>query len=182
MKAILLAALVGGSVPLAAAAQEAPASAGAQCFIQVPRLVAPPPGGIAALGDAIRALDAALKPQVDEVNRLRSQVMQLQQRQQQAAQDEESTVDLVALETELRTASATLEEKQAALRTAYAERQRELVGPVQDKIGKVATAFAQEQGCAAVKMARPADMGGLAEANARDITDAFIFWYASQAG
>lgn len=182
MKAILAGMAVLAALPMAALAQavEQPAVVGGSgCFIQVPRLAAPPPGGIAELGEAIRALDTALKPHVEEVNRLRSEVGQLQQRQRAAMQDEESTVDLAALEEDLRTRTTAMEEKQAALRAEFAARQKELVGPVQDKIGKVAQAYANEQGCATLKMARPADMGGLAEANAADITDGFLVFYAA---
>lgn len=182
MKAILAGMAVFAVLPMAALAQavEQPAVVGGSgCFIQVPRLAAPPPGGIAELGEAIKALDTALKPHVDEVNRVRSEVAQLQQRQRTAMQDEDSTVDLVRLDEELRARIAEMEEKQTALRAEYAVRQKELVGPVQEKIGKVAQAFATEQGCATLKMARPADMGGLAEANARDITDGFLAFYAA---
>jgi Skp family chaperone for outer membrane proteins len=184
MKAILIgmAALAASPQPAAAQAASPANGAAADCFIQVPRLVAAPPGGIAELGTAIRALDTALAPQVEEVNRLRSQVSQIQQRQQAAMQDEQSTTNLVALEDELRSLTTTLEGKQTALRAAYAEQQRAIVGPVQAKIGKVAQAYAAEQGCTVVKMARPADMTGLTAASARDLTDGFIVWYGTHSG
>lgn len=172
-------AAMGQAAPAAPPAPPAqPAMTAGGCYIQIPKLAAPPPGGIAELGAAIRALDTALKPQVDEVNRLRSEVMQLQQRQRTAMQDENSTVDLAKLDEELRARTAELEPRQAALRADYTTRQKELVGPVQDKIGRVAVAYGKQHGCTALKMARASDLAGLAAANARDITDGFLAFYA----
>lgn len=168
-----------GQVPVAPLPDSVkPAITAGACYIQIPKLAAPPPAGIAELGAAIRALDAALKPQVDEVNRLRGEVMQLLQRQRTAMQDENSTVDLAKLDEDVRARTAELESRLAALRADYATRQTELFGPVQDKIGRVAVAYGKQHGCTALKMARTSDLDALTAAQARDITDGFLAFYA----
>jgi hypothetical protein len=57
----------------------------ATCYIEVRRLMADPPAGVGDLGAAIRQLDVALRPQVEELNKLKADLAAVQQRQQRAA-------------------------------------------------------------------------------------------------
>lgn len=175
-------ALAGASAP--GAAQDI-AQGGAQgaagpstCFIEVQKLMAAPPVGIDELGSAIRELDARLRPQVEDVTRLKETIAQLEARQQQAMQNEEDRTDLVKLDDDLRKARADFDARQAQLKLDYAAQQKAIVGPVQARVGERAQAFAAGQGCTALKMARTPDLAGLTSAGAKNVTGDFVSWYA----
>lgn len=184
MRAILTVAglaLAAASTP--GAAQDS-ARGGAQpaspatCFIEVQKLMAEPPVGIAELGSAIRALDLKLRPQVEEVTRLKETIAQLEARQQQAMQNEEDRTDLVKLDDDLRKARADFDARQAQLKADYAAQQKAIVGPVQAHVGERAQAYAAGQGCAELKMARAPDLAALTTAGAKNVTGDFVSWYA----
>ncbi|MEO0062391.1 MAG: hypothetical protein RLZZ08_951 [Pseudomonadota bacterium] len=172
-----LAAALCALIPAAAMAQGADAG----CFIQVQKIVAPAPAGIGELASAIHLLDEALRPQADGVNALRRELAALQQKQQAAASDDGSgaPVNLVKLEADIRRVSADLDSGQAALKAAYAAQFKDLVAPVQMRVGQRAQAFGIQHKCAAVKMARTPDIPALAAAGGRDITADFVAWYAA---
>jgi Skp family chaperone for outer membrane proteins len=149
----------------------------ATCYIEVRRLMADPPAGVGDLGAAIRQLDVALRPQVEELNKLKADLAAVQQRQQRAAQSEEDTSDLVDLETEARRITAEIDAKQAQLKLDYAAQQQALVAPVQSHVSERAQAFSSERGCGQMKMARQADLPGLQSASAQDVTGDFVAWY-----
>lgn len=181
MRTILIAAgvmLAGASAPGTAQSGAAPAAGASTCFIEVQKLMAAPPEGIAELGGAIRELDLKLRPQVEEVTRLKGTVTQLEARQQQAMQNEDDRTDLIKLEEDLRLARADFEARQTQLKADYAAQQKAIVGPVQARIGERAQAFATGQGCAQLKMARAPDLAGLASAGAKNVTGDFVSWYA----
>lgn len=165
-----------GAMALAGASAAEPAPA--TCFLEVSRLLADPPTGVGDLGAAIRQLDAALRPQVEAINKLRSELLALQQRQQRALEGEESEADLVALQEEAQRLGAELDARQAQLKLDYAARHKALVGPVQTRVGERAQAFAAERGCAEIRMARQPDLGALRAAAAQDVTGEFVAWYA----
>jgi Skp family chaperone for outer membrane proteins len=181
MRAILTVA----GLALAAASTPGTAQDGAQagaspstCFIEVRKLMAEPPVGIGELGSAIRALDLKLRPQVEEVTRLKEAVGELEARQQQAMQNEDDRTDLTQLDEHLRHARADFESKQAQLKADYAAQQKAIVGPVQAHVGERAQAYAAAQGCAELKMARGPDLAALASAGAKNVTGDFVSWYA----
>jgi Skp family chaperone for outer membrane proteins len=163
----------------ALAALSAPASAqeDARCFIEVRKLMAAPPGGLADLRGAIAQLDEALRPQVGAIKQLRGDLDSLQQRQQRAMTDEDSNEDLVALDAERQRLAADLEAKQAQLKIDYAARQQAIVGPVQARVGERAQAFAAERGCADIKLARTPELAALQTGGALDVTGEFVAWY-----
>jgi peptidoglycan hydrolase CwlO-like protein len=156
-----------------------------------------PPAGIGELGAAIRALDAKLRPQVEEVNALKAEIARLEARQTEgqggqagAAEategfgDETPRPATVAAPSgpdptseRLTQAQAELETKQNQLKLAYAEQQRALVGPVQAHVSERAQAFAAAQGCGELKMARAPDLAALTTAGSRNVTGEFVTWY-----
>ena len=69
--------MIAAGCALAAASAPLAAQEGARCFIEVRKLVTTPPAGIDELGGAIRRLDAALRPQVEEIKRLKREVAEL---------------------------------------------------------------------------------------------------------
>ncbi|KRA79403.1 hypothetical protein [Altererythrobacter sp. Root672] len=180
MKLILLTAgctIAAASVP--ASAQE---GAGSSCYIQVPKLVAAPPGGIDELGSAIRKLDEALRPQVEEVNRLKAALDRLQATNRPQQQEvDENGAPVERNETgpseEEQHLRSQLSAKQDQLKSDYAARQAELVGPVQARISQGAQTYGNGRGCSQIKMARSTDLPGLQSAGAQDITAEFVTWY-----
>jgi len=148
------------------------------CYIEVPKLMAAPPAGIDDLRAAIGALDEKLRPQVEEISRLKAELEALQQRQQQAMQSEDEVTDLAALGESQKRVSADLDAGQAQLKLDYAAQQAAIVGPVQSKISQRAQTFGTEKGCSQLKMARPPDLAALTAAGARDVTADFVSWYA----
>src|SRR5690606_39944503 len=79
MRTVLLAGGISLVITATALAQgTAPPAAGGACYVELTRLMAEPPTGIGELGDAIRQLDAALRPQVEEIKVLKAQIARLQ--------------------------------------------------------------------------------------------------------
>ncbi len=178
MRIIVLAAGALAAVSVPGSAQGDPATApAATCYIQIQRLMGEPPEGIGDLGAAIRELDAALRPQVEEINRLKDELQALQQRQQRAMLEEEDNTDLATLEGEIRRLTGELDEKQGQLKLDYAAQQSAIVGPVQTRVSQKAQAFAIARGCGEIKMARTPDLAALQAAAARDVTGDFVGWY-----
>src|SRR5690606_36994963 len=101
MKVILAAAAGLGAVSMPLAAEDGPPGS-ATCFIEVRALLAGPPSGIADLGSAIHGLDLKLRPQVEEITRLKQVVAQLEVRHQQAMQRDEEGADPLQLEEDAR--------------------------------------------------------------------------------
>ncbi|MBO9518290.1 MAG: hypothetical protein J7493_09500 [Porphyrobacter sp.] len=174
--------LVAGCSIAAVSVSAAAQGAAASCYIQVPKLVAAPPGGIEELGSAIRKLDEALRPQVEEVNRLKAALDRLQtaNRPQQEVDENGAPVERTASEgpsEEEQHLRAQLSARQDQLKADYTARQAELVGPVQARISQGAQTYGNGRGCAQVKMARTTDLPGLQSAGAQDITAEFVTWY-----
>lgn len=162
---------------LAALGAPAAAQESARCFIEVQKLLAAPPAGISDLHGAIGELDAVLRPQVEEITRLKAELERLDRRQRVAMTDEDSDIDLAALDAERGQLNASFEAKQARLKEDYTERQKALVGPVQTRVAERAQAFGTERGCKEIKMARGPDLAALQSDGARDITGDFVAWY-----
>ena len=198
MRTILLAAGAGLAALSATVAAQAGASpaAGAPapaCYIEVRGLMAESPAGIAELGAALRALDAALRPQVVEINALKAQLARLEQREGapapstsiEAAFADDDVAPRPAppaaddgTAEEVRGVQAELDAKRAQLKLDYAAQQQALIAPVQARISRSAQAFAASAtGCSEVKMARPPDLAALAAAGARNVTGEFVAWY-----
>jgi Skp family chaperone for outer membrane proteins len=192
MRTILLAAALAALPAIASAQGDAPAAPGSACFIEVRQLMADPPAGIGDLGAAIRALDAALRPQVVEINELKAQIARLEQREVTAApatsieaafEDEDDAPRQAApvaddrTAEEIRRVQADLDARQARLKADYAAQQQALLGPVQARVSRGAQAFAATSGCAEVKMARGPDLPTLTTAGARNVTGEFVAWY-----
>jgi Skp family chaperone for outer membrane proteins len=192
MRTILLAAgsVLAALSATAAAQGDAPA---ASCYIELKQLMAERPTGIGDLGAAIRALDVALRPQVEEINGLKAQLARLEQRDVsatpaatsiEAAFEDDSAAPAQALPPtddrtaeEIRRVQADLTSRQAKLRADYAAQQQALIGPVQARVNRGVEAFAATSGCAELKMARAADMAALTTAGARNVTGEFVAWY-----
>ena len=192
MRTILLAAGCAlAALSATAGAQDAsPAAPAANCYIEIQKLFGEPPSGIGEFGAALRALDTQLRPQVTEINELKAQIARLERRQAepeatsaQEAFEEDDAPRLPALPAddpnaaELNRLSAQLEAKQAKPKQDYTAQQQALVGPVQTRVSQRAAAFASQRGCAQMKMARAADMAGLASAGATNVTADFVTWY-----
>jgi Skp family chaperone for outer membrane proteins len=198
MRTILLAAGTALAVLSAAVSAQGDAPAAVPppaCYIEVQRLMAEPPAGIAELGAALRELDAKLRPQVEEINALKAQIARLEQREAQAtpAAGGEAALDEAGEEApravpaapgpdptaeEIREIQTRIEARQAQLKLDYAAQQEALVGPVQARISRGAQAFASSQkGCAEVKMARAPDLAALTSSGARNVTGEFVAWY-----
>lgn len=169
--------LVAGGAVMIALAASAQAQGAASCFIEVQKLVAPPPAGVAELHGAIGQLDATLRPQVEEIKRLKDEIERLDQRQQRAMAGDDDDVDLAALDAQRRELAADMETKHATLREDYARQQAALVGPVQTRLARAAQAFGNERGCSDLKMARAPDLAALQAGGARDLTGDFVAWY-----
>lgn len=150
---------------------------GSPCFIEVRKLVAAPPAGIDELGGAIRQLDAALRPQVEEIKRIKSELAALEQRQQQAMSEEGADIDLIELGEQRRRLTTDLEARHAKLKADYRAQQEALVGPVQARVAERAQTFGTERGCTKIEMAREPDLATLESAGARDVTGEFVAWY-----
>ena len=188
MKTIVVAAgLSLAALSSPATAQGAPAAPGqGRCFIEVPKLLAEPPTGIADLGAAIRALDEKLRPQVEEINRLKTALDKLQTQSQSTTGYDENGEAITAAGAsdeaeQQQRLSAELTAKQDQLKLDYDAQRQALVGPVQAKVSQRAQAFAAERGCADLKMARAPDLAALREAAARDVTGEFVAWYGEGA-
>jgi hypothetical protein len=190
MKSIIVAA---GLVLTATAAPGFAQGDGATpCYIEVPKLMAEPPDGIAELGAALRQLDTQLRPQVEAINQLKAQIARLEQRQAPTGPDRADTgseeeeaprpapVPLASDPTaaELQRVQAELDAKQAQLKLDYAAHRAAIVGPVQTRVSQGAQAYGTEQGCREIKMARTPDLAALTTAGARDLTAGFVTWYA----
>lgn len=185
--------LVAATSTAATWAQAAPA-AGGSCYIEVQKLMAPQ--GIEELGAAVRQLDETLRPQVEEINFLRREIARLEAPGAPGVQLASDTVtdDFVEPRTllsantndplagRLQRMMAELDARQAQLKLAYGEQMRAIMGPVQAKVGARANAFGAQRGCAAMKMARSADLGSLRTQGAHDLTSEFVSWYASNKG
>ena len=118
------------------------------------------------LGAAIRSLDTALRPQVEEIKVLEAQLERIEQRQREALQSEEG-IDLAALQADAQRITEELEGKRNQLKLDYAAQREALVGPVQTRVSERARAFATENGCDEMKMARTGDLASLQAASAR---------------
>ena len=193
--AFAIGSLVGLSVSTAAQGEAAavPLATAAGCYVEVTKLMGDPPNGIGELGAAIRALDARLRPQVEEVNELKAEIGRLEARRQREAQGaqaaggsegfaDEAPQPAPALgpdstDVRLAQAQAELETKHNQLKRDYAEQQGALVGPVQARVSERAQVFAAAQGCGELKMARAPDLAGLTSAGARNVTGEFVAWY-----
>ena len=172
---------------------DAPAASAPACYIEIHRLMAEPPEGIGELGAAIRELDLALRPQVEEINVLKAQIARIERQAATVAAAPAPGVDQVSLgfeETSLASApaedrgaeeiqrlQAELGIRQDKLKLDYAAQQQAIVGPVQARVGQRVQAFASESGCAQVKMARTPDLAALTSSGARDVTGEFVTWY-----
>ena len=165
--------MVAVSAPLAA-------GDGAPCFIEVRKLVAAPPAGIDELGGAIRQLDAALRPQVEEIKRIKGELAALDERQQRAMTDEGEDANLIEIGEERQRLTADLDARHAKLKADYAAQQQALVGPVQARVAERAQTFGTERGCSKIEMAREPDLAALQSAGARDVTGDFVAWYEQQ--
>ena len=199
MRTILLAA--GATLAALAAAASAQgdtpagAAAGADCFIELQKLMAEPPAGIGDLGAAIRELDIKLRPQVEEINALKAQIARLERRDVQAAPstrveaafddgDGASAPAPAAPDDrtaqEIRGARSQLDAKQAQLKLDYDAQRTAIIGPVQARINRGAQAFAASSGCTELKMARAPDLAALTAAGSRDVTGEFVAWYLAK--
>lgn len=179
MKSIVVAGLLvtGGAVLTFTASAALAQNASATCYVQVGTLMADPPQGVGDLGAALRQLDIALRPQVEEINLLKSELERLQQRQREVMQSDDGDTDLIALQDETRRLRADLEAKQSQLKLDYSAQREALVGPVQTRVSEQARDFAAQRGCGEMKMARSADLAGLQAASAQDMTGDFVAWY-----
>ena len=195
MRTILLAAGAAlAALSVTVAAQDAaPAAPPAACYIELRQLMAERPDGIGDLAAAIRELDAALRPQVVEINTLKAQLARLEQREGQqppatsmeAAFEEEDDSGLQAAlppaddrtAQQIRGFQTEIAAKQARLKADYAAQQQALIGPVQARVNRGAQAFAAASGCADLKLARTADVAALTTAGARNVTGDFVAWY-----
>ena len=187
MKTVLVAAGIAAVLSAPGLAQNAPAAAPSTCYIEVQRLMANP-GGIGELGAAVRLLNERLRPEAEEVNRLKRLVDTLDQQQQQAMQNASSTSedgspagtapgDIAGVNGDLTRAAAQLAAKQAQLQADYTAQMSALVGPVQQRVGQRALAFGSQHGCANMKMARGPDVAALRSSGAHDMTLDFVSWY-----
>lgn len=189
--------LIGaGALALPAAGAAVGAEPGsAACYIEVARLMADPPRGIGDLGAAIRRLDETLRPQVEEIKRLKEEIARLEQRQaggvrllnapaeafgEPPREADEPNLDRVR--ERMAETTAELDAKQAQLKRDFAVQHAALVGPVQTRVAERAQAFGAERGCGELKMARKADLDALRTAAAQDVSAEFIAWYAADAG
>lgn len=162
---------------LALAGQAAMAQdATAPCYLEVGKLVADPPEGVGELGEALRRLDAALRPQVEEIKVLKAQLERIEQRQREALQNDDGS-DLVALQADALRITEELDMKRRQLKLDYAAQRDAIVGPVQARVSERARAFASQSGCKEMKMARSGDLASLRAASARDMTPQFVAWY-----
>ena len=179
MKSIVVAGLLatGGAVLTFTASAALAQNASATCYVQVGTLMADPPQGVGDLGAALRQLDIALRPQVEEINLLKAELERLQQRQREVMQSDDGDTDLIALQDETRRLRADLEAKQSQLKLDYSAQREALVGPVQTRVSEQARDFAAQRGCGEMKMARSADLAGLQAASAQDMTGDFVAWY-----
>ena len=195
MRTILLAAGAAlAALSVTVAAQDAaPAAPPAACYIELRQLMAERPDGIGDLAAAIREIDAALRPQVVEINTLKAQLARLEQREGQtppatsleAAFEEEDDSGLQAAlppaddrtAQQIRGFQTEIAAKQAQLKADYAAQQQALIGPVQARVNRGAQAFAAASGCADLKLARTADVAALTTAGARNVTGDFVAWY-----
>jgi Skp family chaperone for outer membrane proteins len=169
-------------------AQQPAAAATPACYIEIQKLMADPPQGVGELGAAIRELDTKLRPQVEEVGRLKRLVEAIEKQQQQAeppaGEGDEArpaapaTADQTKLADDLHRATTDLDAKQAQLKLDYAAQMQAIVGPVQKRVGQSAQAFGKEHGCTSLKMARAPDLAALQAAGAHNLTGEFVAWYA----
>jgi Skp family chaperone for outer membrane proteins len=162
----------------APAAAQGAAAKGA-CFVQVQKLMADPPEGVGDLGAAIRQLDETLRPQVEEINRKKSELEAVETRQMRAMRDENDDSNLVALQDDASRLSTELEALQDRLRQDYAAQRQAIVGPIQAKVSERAQAFATAKGCAEIKLARAPELPALQAAAAEDVTGEFVAWYSA---
>src|SRR5690606_13701929 len=87
MRTVLLAGGISLVITATALAQgTAPPAAGGACYVELTRLMAEPPTGIGELGAAIRQLDTALRPQVEEIKVLKAQIARLERQTETVAQ------------------------------------------------------------------------------------------------
>lgn len=189
------------SVPLAAQSQAPAPNQGGTCYIELQKLMSDT-NGVGELSAAVRDLNTRLRPQVEEVGRLKRLVETLQEEQEVATRNAPVTDgdiarsvrtvaspvalsepareprELAHLTMDLRRANAELQSKQMELRAAYGEQMRTIVGPVQTRISERAQTFSGQRGCRGLKMARLPEVAGLQSSGARNITGDFISWYA----
>ena len=195
MRTILLAAGAAlAALSVTVAAQDAaPAAPPAACYIELRQLMAERPDGIGDLAAAIRELDAALRPQVVEINTLKAQLARLEQREGQtppatsleaAFEEEDDSGPQAALPPaddrttqQIHGFQTEIAAKQARLKADYAAQQQALIGPVQARVNRGAQAFAAASGCADLKLARTADVAALTTAGVRNVTGDFVAWY-----
>jgi hypothetical protein len=189
------------SVPLSAQNRAPAQSQGGTCYIELQKLMSDT-NGVGELSAAVRDLNTRLRPQIEEVGRLKRLVETLQEQQEVAMRDAPVTDgdisrsvrtvatpvalaeqareprELAHLTMDLRRTNAELQSKQMELRAAYSEQMRAIVGPVQTRIGERAQTFGSQRGCSGLKMARMPEVAGLQSSGARNITGDFISWYA----
>lgn len=194
MRTILLAAgaALAALSATASAQGDAPAAPASACYIEIRQLMAEPPAGPGDLAAALRALEAALRPQAVEINALKAQLARLEQREVAAtpatsleaafAEDDDNPQPAPPASNdrtaeEIRRVQADIQAKQAKLKLDYATQQAALIGPVQARINRGAQAFAASSGCAELKMARAPDLATLTAAGARNVTGEFVAWY-----
>lgn len=179
MERITIGSVCGAALALAspaALAQGAPSA----CYLQVGTLVSGSPDGVSELGEALRRLDMALRPQVEEIKVLEQQLLRIEERQREAlngAGQGEEEIDLAALQADAQRLTDELQDKRDQLKLDYATQRAVLVEPVQVRVSERARAFAAENGCAELKMARAGDLASLRAASARDMTPQFVAWY-----
>ena len=187
--------IIGGAAlafaSTAAMAQSAPAT----CYVHLGKLMADAPEGVGELGAAIRQLDTALRPQVEQIKLLEAELDRLQLRQREAMQtaapqgaasvqnvalqpEGGSSSDLAELQDETQRVREQLVARRQQLHRDYAAQRSVLLAPVQARVNARAQVFASRHGCGQMKMARTTDLAALQAAAARDVTGEFVTWYA----
>lgn len=191
MKRMLIA--CGAAVALMtppALAQNAPAT----CYVRLGKLMAEPPEGVGELGTALRQLDMTLRPQVEQIKLLETELDRLQLRQREALQtttpqgaatlqtvaltDRSADSDLGELQEETQRVREQLLTKRQQLQADYTTQRQALLVPVQRRVNQRAQVFAAQHGCGQIKMARSSDLSALQAGAARDVTGDFVSWYA----
>lgn len=168
--------------------------ASATCYVRLGQLMADPPEGVGEVGAAIRQLDTALRPQVEQIKLLETELDRLQHRQREALQtatpqgaatlqnvaltERPAGSDLAELQEDTLRVREQLVARRQQLQTDYAAQRQALLAPVQTRVNQKAQVFAGQHGCGQIKMARSSDLAGLQAATARDVTGQFVTWYA----
>jgi len=185
MKAIWVATASLAVLSAPSLAQTASAPGANTCYIEISRLMAGQ-SGIAELRAAVGLVNERLRPQADEVNRLKKVVDGLELQQQQAMQNVQSANDdsagtpngeITRINEDLRKANTELNEKQTQLKADYDAQMTALVGPIQQRVSARALAFGAQHHCANLKLAHAPDVAALRSSGAQDLTLDFVSAY-----